>query len=158
MIKSGRQIGAAFILLLVGVGCIQVQTRQNIGLPTYPATDPGMVQVLRTAPTRPNIRIGEITVEPNSGASVVAIEKKFQQAAAKIGANAVVIVSDRNQVMGMIMTGPWYGSEVSPEMARVIVGVAIRYTDDPNNVRAPGAGGDGQTAAATAIDSRFDLR
>ena len=47
---------AALLLGVVGCNTISVQTRQNLGLPTYPPTDPATVQILRTAPTVQNIR------------------------------------------------------------------------------------------------------
>lgn len=110
-------------------GCISVDVKQDLGVPQFPPTDAGMVAVLRTAPDRPNIRLGEITVEPQTdNPSVTKLESAFQKAAAQMGANAVVIVADRTQVMGMQATGPWYGREISPDLQRVIVGVAIRYT------------------------------
>jgi hypothetical protein len=121
----------ALIGLLAATGCntISLQTNQYIGVPTYPPTDPATVQVMRTEPTRPNVKLGEITVEPSSMDTPVAkIEAKLQAAAAKMGANAVVIVVDRTQNMGAVVTGGWYNRQISPVVGRVIVGVAIHYT------------------------------
>ena len=118
------------LLVLTTTSCISVQTKQELGVPQYVPTDPGMVQILRSPPERPNIRLGEITVEPQTdNPSTQKLEQAFQKAAAKMGAHAVVIVADRTQVMGMQATGPWYGRELSADLERVIVGVAIRYTD-----------------------------
>jgi hypothetical protein len=121
---------AAVALLLVATGCntVSVATRQDLGVPIYPPTDPAAVQILRAPPTAAHIRIGELTVEPQGNPTVQQIETKMQQAAAKLGANAVVIVADRTMVMGAIVTGPWWGRTLSPETGRVIVGVAIRFT------------------------------
>src|SRR5690349_8289060 len=88
-------------VVAVSAGCISVQSEQALGTPIFVPTDPGMVQILRSPPTRPHIRLGKITVEPNEGAKVRAIEQKFQQAASKWGANAVVIVADQTELMGM---------------------------------------------------------
>ena len=44
-----------------------------------------------------------------------------------MGADAVVIVSDRTQVAGATITGPWYGRTIQQTTARVVVGVAIKY-------------------------------
>ena len=121
----------ALIGLLAVTGCntISLQTNQYIGVPTYPPTDPTTVQVMRTEPTQPNVKLGEITVEPSSMDTPVAkIEAKLQAAAAKMGANAVVIVVDRTQNMGAVVTGGWYNRQISPVIGRVIVGVAIHYT------------------------------
>jgi hypothetical protein len=122
---------AAITGLMAVTGCntISLQTNQYIGVPTYPPTDPATIQVMRTEPTRPNVKLGEITVEPSSMNTPVAkIESKLQEAAAKMGANAVVIVVDRTQNMGAVVTGGWYNRQISPVIGRVIVGVAIHYT------------------------------
>ncbi|HVM51007.1 MAG TPA: hypothetical protein VMU04_23465 [Candidatus Acidoferrum sp.] len=114
---------------LTGCNTISTQSNQYVGVPTYPPTDPATVQILRTEPTRPHVRLGEVTVEPSSMSTPVPeIEAKLQKAGAKMGANAVVIVVDRTQLMGAVVTGGWYNRQVSPEMGRVIVGVAIHYT------------------------------
>ena len=116
-------------LLLTTVGCMSVQTNPAIGVPTFAPTNPDSVEILRMPPRQPNIRLGEITVEPpGETVDVPKVEEAFRKAAAKWGANAVVIVADRTQVVGLEATGAWYGREISPELARVIVGVAIRFT------------------------------
>jgi hypothetical protein len=123
--------GAALLGLALVTGCntVSIQTNQYIGLPSYPPTDPATVQIMRTEPSQRNVRLGEITCEPASlNTPVPKIEAKLQQAAAKIGANAVVVVVDRTQNMGAVVTGGWYNRQVSPIIGRVIVGVAIRYT------------------------------
>ncbi len=123
---------AAVAVLLTVTGChsIPVQTRQNVGVPTYPPTDPATVQILREAPTRPNVRLGEITAQPQSTSTPAAdIEAKLREAGAKMGANAVVIVVDRTAVTGATVAGGWYNRQVSPEIGQVVVGVPIRYTE-----------------------------
>ncbi len=120
---------AATLLAVTGCNTISVQSNQYVGVQTFPPTDPATVQVMRAEPTRPNVRLGEITVEPSSmNTPVNEIEAKLQAAAAKMGANAVVIVVDRTQQMGAVVTGGWYNRQVSPVIGRVIVGVAIHYT------------------------------
>jgi hypothetical protein len=117
-------------LVLVATGCntVSVQSTQYIGVASYPPTDPLSVQIVRQPPTAPNIRLGEITVEPQGNPTKEAIEAKLQKAAAAMGANAVVIVADRTMITGATVMGPWWGRSVTPDMGRVIVGVAIRYT------------------------------
>ena len=119
----------ASLAVLTGCNTIAIQTNQYVGVPIYPPTDPATIQIMRTAPTRPNVKLGEITVEPSSMNTPVAqIEAKLQAAAAKLGANAVVIVADRTQQMGAVVTGGFMDRELSPVIGRVIVGVPIRYT------------------------------
>ena len=128
-IRSFAVLAVAGLLLLTG-GCntVSVSSRQDLGVPTFAPTDPATVQILRTPPMLPHIRLGEITCEPSGNPTVQAIEAKFQQAAAKMGANAVVIVADQTQIMGAYVTGPWWGRSIQTYSGRVIVGVAIRYT------------------------------
>jgi hypothetical protein len=121
----------ALALLVAATGCnsIPTQTTQYVGVQAYPPTDPASVEILRTAPTKPHVRLGEITAEPSSTSTPTPeIESKLQQAGAKLGANAVVIVVDRTQATGAVVTGGWYDRQVTPEIGRVIKGVAIRYT------------------------------
>jgi len=56
------------------------------------------------------------------------IEQALQKVAAKLGANAVVIVADHSQMVGAMLTGPPWARSVNTISGRVIVGVAIRYT------------------------------
>lgn len=117
----------ALLLLLAGCSKVSIDTKQFLGLPTYPPTDPATVEILREPPLRPHERLGEIYAEPSGKPPASEIEDKLRKAAAKMGATAVVIVADRTQRMGTFVSGPWWGGEISPIYGRVIVGVAIRY-------------------------------
>src|SRR5262245_13092230 len=98
--------GAALATL---AGCaIPMQTNQAIGVPSYPPTDPLTVQVLQTPPTAKYITLGNINLQPAEGVPVSKIQAKIQQAAAKLGANAAIIVVDRTAVLGATITGGWY--------------------------------------------------
>ena len=121
-------VGAvAFAALMIGCTTVSVSTRQDVAAPNFPPTDPASVQILQEAPMRPNIRLGEITLEPSGGPTKEMIQQKFQTAAAAWGANAVVVVADRTEVMGAYVSGPWWGRDVQTVTGRVIIGVAIRY-------------------------------
>jgi len=120
---------AAMLFAVTGCQSVSTTTTQSIGVPTFPPTDPATVQILRTEPTRPNIRLGEIHAEPYSESTpAVKIEEALQKAAAKLGANAAVVVYDKTQVVGAMVTGPWYGRSIENITGRVVVAVAIRYT------------------------------
>lgn len=122
-------IAVSFIVLCAGCApSVSVQTKQYLGVPPYPPTDPVSVAILREPPARPHERIGEVTLEPDDNAPVSMIEQKLQQAAAQMGADAAVIVADRTMRMGAIISGPWYGREISPNLQRVVIAVAIKYT------------------------------
>ena len=135
--KTSKQnlltVFAAVVALFLVAGCktVSVSSTQYLGGPTYAPSDPAQIEILRTPPKRPNVRLGEVTAEPSGdNVPVQQIEAKLRQAAAKMGADAVVIVSDRTQVTGAILTGTWYGRSIERTTARVIVGVAIKYTGD----------------------------
>ena len=118
-------------LLVAMSGCNSVRTTPATGVPTFPPTNPDSVEILRVPPRQPHLRLGVVTVEPpaSENVDVPSVEKELRTAAAKWGANAVVIVADRTQpVVGTGETAAWYGAEMPPESERVIVGVAIRYT------------------------------
>jgi hypothetical protein len=120
----------AVVALVALTGCNTVSTsiRQDIGGPTYPPSDPAQVQILRTVPTRPHVRLGEVTAQPSSDSvPVTEIEAALRKAAAKMGADAAVVVYDKNQTTGAYVTGPWWGRQVQTIQGRVIIAVAIKY-------------------------------
>jgi hypothetical protein len=122
---------AVLVALLAVTGCktVSVSAIQYVGGPIYAPSNLAQIQILRTPPTRANIRLGEVRAEPSSDSvSVQQIETKLREAAAKMGADAVVIVSDRTQVTGAYITDPWYGRSIQQTTGRVIIGVAIKYT------------------------------
>ncbi len=117
--------------LLAGTGCKTVSTRshQYVGSQTFPPADPAQVEILREMPKRPHVSVGEVEAQPSSsGVGNPQIEQALQKAAAKLGANAVVIVADHTQVVGATVTGPVWAQSVNPISGRVIIGIAIRYT------------------------------
>ncbi|MEI6085279.1 MAG: hypothetical protein WCS70_13395 [Verrucomicrobiota bacterium] len=115
------------VALITGCSTVSVSTRQDIASASYPATVASTVQILQTPPNVAHVRLGEITAEPAGNPTKEMIQAKFQQAAAAMGANAVVIVADQTRVMGAYVTGPWWGRQVQTTTGRVIIGVAIRY-------------------------------
>jgi hypothetical protein len=117
----------AVLSLLSGCAYVSVQTRPYLAVPSYPPTDPSLVQILHSPPNRPHERLGEISLQPEGNPPVSAMEAKLRQAAAKMGADAAVIVADRMQYMGAFVTGPWWGREISAQYGRVIIAVAIKY-------------------------------
>jgi hypothetical protein len=130
LIRSLAAVATAAVLLVV-TGCQTVSTSytQAIGAPQYPPSDPLTVQILRTVPTRPHVRLGEVRAEPaTTSVDVTKIEAALRKAGAKLGADAVVVVYDQTQVTGAVVTGPWWGRSVEQTTGRVVIGVAIKYT------------------------------
>jgi hypothetical protein len=117
------------LLLVTGCNTVSINSHQYLGVQQYPPSDPAQIQIVRKEPTRPHLQLGEVRAEP-SGEKVSAqkIETALREAAAKMGADAVVIVLDRTEVTGAVVNGPWYGRSIQQVTGRVIVGVAIKYT------------------------------
>jgi hypothetical protein len=90
---------------------------------------PARVEILRAEPTQPHARLGEIVVDASTEPAppITEIEDKLRTEAARLGANAVVVVVDRVQPTGAYVSGPWWGRSVDVITGRKLVGVAIRY-------------------------------
>jgi hypothetical protein len=122
-------LGAILIAgLATGCNTVWVKSKQYLGVANYPPTDPASIQILQAQPTAANVKLGEITLQPQGNSAKATIEQKLRLAASKMGANAVVIVADQTMVFGTTVMGPWWSQTTSPDVGRVIVGVAIRYT------------------------------
>jgi hypothetical protein len=126
-------LGALAIVALLA-GCstvsnfISVNARHYLSM-FYPPTDPASVEILRSDPTRPNVRLGEVILEPEGNQPVAKMEQKIREASAKMGANAAVIVADTTKQMGALTVGPRWERQIPPE-GRETIAVAIRYQRD----------------------------
>src|SRR5512139_1250910 len=94
-IMNRKLLLIVFSLWLAGCASISTRTRIYPGAPKYPPTDPLKVEILRVAPTRPHDRLGEIALDATDDPSRERIEKKLKNAAAKLGADAMVVVFDQ---------------------------------------------------------------
>src|SRR5258705_2445091 len=103
----GLLLIAALVSLVASCATVDSTTAQYVGAPHYPPSDPAAVQILRAAPKQPYERLGELVIEASTEPAppVSKVEDKVRQEAAKIGADAVVIVTDRIQPEGMYVTG-----------------------------------------------------
>ena len=116
--------------LMAVTGCKTVSTssHQYLGVSTYPPTDPAQVEILRAAPTRPHVELGEVRAQPSSSSvSNLEIEQALRKSAAQMGANAVVITADRSEITGATLTGPAWSRTMTSFTGRVVTGVAIRF-------------------------------
>jgi hypothetical protein len=127
--RSALIVGAA-VALMFGSGCNTISTNstQYVGVPTFPPSDPAKVEIMRTMPTRRHIQLGEIRAEPASTSTEVSkIETVLREKAAKMGADAAVVVLDRIQVTGATVVGGYFNRSVDTIQGRVIEAVAIKY-------------------------------
>lgn len=118
----------AALFTLTGCNTVSTGSTRYVGGPKFPPSDPAQVQILRTEPTRAHVKLGEIRAEPSSASVDAAkIETALRQRAAKLGADAAVIVMDHVQVTGAMVVGTWMNRSVETIQGRVIVAVAIKY-------------------------------
>lgn len=126
--RGGRRWAVVAALLLAGCSFVSTRVQPYIGGPAYPPSDPAKVVILRGEPGRPHERLGEVFAQPSGDPTIQQYEQALREGGAKMGADAVVVVYDRMQVVGTMVTGPWWAPEASPIVGRVVVGLAIRYT------------------------------
>jgi len=76
------------------------------GEPTFQRSKPDDVQVLRTAPVKPHVRLGEVRAVPSDKlVAAETVEAALRKSAATLGADAVVVVLDPTQVVGPMSPG-----------------------------------------------------
>lgn len=105
------------------------RTVQYVGAPRPPATSPTQIEILRSEPARPHEKLGEVVVDASIDPppKIEKIEEVLRRDAAKMGADAVVLVHDQIHPVGAVVTGPWWSPMVSTVRGRLIVGIAIKY-------------------------------
>jgi hypothetical protein len=132
--RSQRQFQLALslllssILLLTGCQTVSSSHTQEIGGPRYIASNPAQVEILRTASTRAHVRLGEVRVQPSSqDVDAAKIEDAMRKEAAKLGADAVVVVYDHTHLVGAQITGDFLNRSVDLVERRTVVAVAIKF-------------------------------
>jgi hypothetical protein len=120
---------ASLALVLTSCASINATTTQYVGAPHQPPSDPAKVEILRTEPTRPHERLGEIMLDASTDPAppVADVEARLRKEAARIGADAVVVVLDRIQPVGVFVTGGYWSGTASTIHGRKLIGVAIKY-------------------------------
>jgi hypothetical protein len=120
---------AAAALLLTGCATVSANSQRYIGAPQFPPTDARHVEILRHEPKRPHERIGEVVLHPSGNPDVAEIEKTLREETAKLGGDAAVLVYDKTRRMGTVVSGTWWVRYHTPIRERVIVAVAIKFTN-----------------------------
>ena len=123
-------IVVAIVALSLLGGCgkkISVTTNPYPQGQKYAPTGAVVVAILRSEPTRPHVRLGEVQVEPHVKQSQAELEEALQEGAAQMGADAAVVVSDPAKLIGGTASSSWWGRGVAPVHGETIVAVAIRY-------------------------------
>ena len=89
----------------------------------YYGTDTPVAQMGQVSTPEPTL----ILVQPYDMSMIGAIEKAIRTEAARLGADAAVIVFDRTRRVGRVYQGPWWDRTTYPIYGRKIIAVAIRY-------------------------------
>ena len=121
----------ATLLVTVGLGActtVSVSSTRYLGVPQFGPTDPASVQILRQIPRRAHEKLGEVFLEPSGNPTVPEMERAIRSEAAKLGADAAVVVHDTFRRIGSVIQGPWWARSSRPIYGRTIVAVAIRFT------------------------------
>jgi hypothetical protein len=114
-------------LALSACTTISVSSTHSLGVPQFAPTDPNAVEILRRVPKRAHEKLGEVYLEPSGSPSVAELEEALRGEAAKLGADAAVVVFDRYKRVGTVTQGPWWARSARPIYGRTIVAVAVRY-------------------------------
>ena len=113
-------------LLLAGCSTVMVESKRYPEGPVYVPTDLEGIEILRSEPDHPYQKLGEIYLQPNGNPSPREILKKFKKAAAKMGADAVILVVDKSGLTGGPVASPeWWNPKLSGRSDQIIIGVAI---------------------------------
>ncbi len=117
-------LSMALCSLLISAACASppVRVLPLVGVPAYAPTDPSSIIVLRSEPPRRFQTLGQIIVEPEKPMPVPEIEQKLREAAAGMGANAVVIQADMTMQAGEDRQQQLSGGQV-------VTAIAIRFVD-----------------------------
>ena len=131
--RGNRGVGPTFLaafILLSGCSHVTVETKRNPDTGVYAPVPYKSVAILRSPPQEKYQAIGEIHIQPkaNEKPSPGEILKEFRKAAAKIGADAVVLVADPAGLTGGPVAGSeWWKGGSGRGDRHTVVGVAIWY-------------------------------
>jgi hypothetical protein len=119
LILAGAIIGAACMAGCAATDMVVVTPLE--GSPWYPPTDPVTVEILRAEPQRPFEPLGEVVIDKEIAMPAAELEGRLRAAAARIGAQAIVILPSGSTTFRM-------ASKVGPG-GHFIYAVAIRYRE-----------------------------
>jgi hypothetical protein len=123
---------------LTACSTVGTRTTQYATVPELPPTTPNHVKILTEQPAGPYQQLGTIVVDGST--EPIPPPEKFEEAlrqkASDLGADAVVVLSDRVQPDGLVgdlppgeyyRVGEYWTRSVETVSGRQIIGVAIKY-------------------------------
>ena len=133
---GGPLLTAGIACLLVSCASMDATTTEYAGARHFPPTDPSSVEILRSQPSRPHDRLGEVVIDASTepAPAISDVEEKLRKEGARIGADAVVIVMDRVQPEGVYVTGGYWNRTAEMYSTHKLVGVAIKYRMTPTGM------------------------
>lgn len=119
----------AALLALNGCATVDAQTTAYVGVEHPAPTLASEVVVLRTEPTRPHVRLGEVLIDASIDPAppITQVEEKLRQEAAKLGGDAVVVVYDHIGTVGAYVSGPLWSRDIETIQGRKLKGIVIKY-------------------------------
>ena len=107
---------------LASCATVDATTKQDIGAPRLPRSDPARVEILRVEPQRAHNRLGDIVVDAstNPALPIEKVEAKLRDEAAKLGADAVVVVYDRVRPTAAYVSGPLWDRSIETVQGRKV--------------------------------------
>src|SRR5262249_38159292 len=123
------KLAALAFVFICGCATINATTTPYVGAPRFAPSKPEAVEILGEEPAKPHDRLGEIILDASVDPSPPGeeLEARIRREAANLGANAIFIVWDHVQPVGMYVSGPWWGGQMNSIPGHKVVGVAIRY-------------------------------
>jgi hypothetical protein len=113
------------------VSCTAVNSNamRYLGAANYYPSNPATVEILRTKPTRPHERLGEIVLDTwtEPGPQAGEVEARLREEAAQLGAHAAVVVYDDVLGAGADTSGTWWYRGPYSVNGHKLIAVAIQY-------------------------------
>jgi len=123
-------VACATACVTASCATVSATSMQYVGSPHLPPSDPAGVEILRVTPSRPHEPLGEVslTASTRPAPTMADVEEKIRTKASTLGADAVVVVYDALQPVGVYATGGWWlDRNVYAVTGRRLVAVAIKY-------------------------------
>ena len=125
----GSCVAGLAYLVLAGCTSIDARTTEYVGAPHAAPTSAAQVQVLRTEPNRPHVRLGEVIVDASiePPPPIADVEQKLREQTASMGGDAAVVVYDRIQPVATYVEGPLWNRDIRNVDGRKLKAVVIKY-------------------------------
>lgn len=124
---AGWVLLAMAALVLPGCSSVSATTRTYPGAPTFAPTDPSSVEILRSEPAIPYVKLGEVTLSLQGNPSQDALTEALKKQAAAMGATGALLVYDGSQAFGVMYSGPAWAPADPTQLGQVLIAIAIRY-------------------------------